>query len=187
MDAELNLSDQRLQEMAGEIARDIYDLDTILKRFNVPPAAFDRLKTSRRFLAMLGEAMITWDSSTNIATRIRIKSEAMLEQMLADGYAYYKDARYPLGDKVKLLQTVAKLAGAGEMNPGVNIGADAGRPSDRVQITINLHPHALDGSDARAVVIDQPKLVLPPSDAIEEPPELGPPATLPLNHPFKLG
>jgi len=175
---DVNLSDAVLQELASEIARGIYTLDALLERFRIPPAIFEqRIKPSRRFLAMLGEAAITWDSTLNARTRIRAKSEVMFEQMMLKGYEYYQDASQPLAARVQLLQTIAKAAGIVGGDGNTVVGADVGRPSDRVSITINLSGHGTPGSDrGRTITIDQPSPVLPESDAVDGlgPLQLGP-------------
>lgn len=166
-DTDSNLSDPVLQELAGEIARGIYTLDVLLARFRISHDMFERrIKPSRRFLAMLGEAAITWDSTLNAKTRIKVKGEAMFEQMMLKSYEYYQDASNPLAARVQVLQTIAKVAGLLGERGGELIGADVGRPSDRVSITINLSSRDSTPGGA-ALVIDQPAPALPESDPLE--------------------
>jgi len=165
-DIDRDLGDGILMELAGEIARGIYTLDVLLARFRIAPETFERrIKGNRRFLAMLGEAAITWDSTLNAKTRIKVKGEAMFEKMMLRSYEYYQDASQPLAARVQVLQTVAKVAGLLGERGGEVVGADAGRPSDRVNITINLSTRAGTPGSA-ALVIDQPSPVLPQNDPI---------------------
>src|SRR4029079_17957227 len=85
------VDDAILQEIAAELAREIYPLADILQRFNVPPPIFERVRRSHHFQRMHAEALITWQSSTNARERTRLKSEVMVEKMLEPAWRAFQD------------------------------------------------------------------------------------------------
>jgi hypothetical protein len=163
------IPDASLMALAQEIARGIYEVPDILVRFGINERFFDsQIKTNRRFMAFLGEAMITWNSSLNAAERNVVKAETMTEMMIEKAWEYYQDKSEPLAARAALLQTVSRIAGLYEgPRREAAVGEAVGRPGDRVNITINLHPHSRVGG-ASATIIDHATPVLPPSDPIDD-------------------
>lgn len=188
------IDDAILQEVAAELAREIYPLAEVLQRFNIPGDVFDRIKRTHHFQRMHAEALITWQSSTNTRERTRLKSEVMIEKMLEPSWRAFQDVTQPLAARVSMMQTVAKLAGLLDAKGDAPV-ATAVAPGDRVSITINLSQPPARYAPAGGMVIDaqvngaavvppvvpgfatvytptfkidKPQLDLPPSDPIEE-------------------
>lgn len=161
------VDDGVMQQIAAELARDIFPLPDILKRFAVKHDTFERIKTTRAFQIYLAEAKITWESSLNSRERTKVKAEAMVETMLEPAFRAYADQSQPLAARVALLQTVAKLAGMLDQPKDGLGGAAVARPGDRVTININLGP-GRNGDQAKVITIDQPQLDLPASDPVDE-------------------
>lgn len=164
------VDDTVLQEVAAELARDIYPIDEILQRFKIPPATFMKVKKTPHFQRMHAEALIVWQSSTNARERTKLKSEVMLEKMLEPGWRAFNDASQPLAAKVQFMQTVAKVAGMLDTAKQEGGGATVA-PGDRVNITINLtQPPARYMNDitSKVITIEKQAQSLPPSDPIEE-------------------
>lgn len=165
------VDDVVLQEIAAELAREIYPLPDILARFGLPYETFEKVKKTHHFQRMHAEALITWQSSLNARERTKLKSEVMLEKMLEPGWHAFRDPQQPLAAKVAFMTTVAKIAGMLDRTPAE--GGTAVAPGDRVSITINLSqppPRYANGEHARTIVIDKQSLALPPSDPVEEAP-----------------
>jgi hypothetical protein len=164
------IDDAVLQEVAAELAREIYPLDDILQRFKVAPDVFDRIRRTHHFQRMHAEALITWQSSTNARERTRLKSEVMVEKMLEPGWRAFQDPGQPLAARVQMMQTVAKLAGLLDTKGEAPAAAIA--PGDKVSITINLSqppPHYAQGghNTSPVITIEKDQLDLPASDPVE--------------------
>lgn len=123
-------------KVAREIAADIREIPDILKLHGISEAEWDTIKEHPRFLKLLRDAVIEWQSVGNTADRVRVKSLAFTEEALPELYARLHDPKEPLSAKVELLKTVAKIGGVGEK------AADAGG-GQRMVVTINL------GSDSQ--------------------------------------
>lgn len=163
------VDDVVLQEVAAELAREIYPLPDILARFNMKAETFERVKKTHHFQRMHAEALITWQASTNARERAKLKSEVMLEKMLEPGWRAFNDPGQPLAAKVQFMQTVAKVAGM--LDRPVSEGGAAVAPGDKVSITINLSQppqRYAAGDGARIITIEKQALGLPASDPIEE-------------------
>jgi hypothetical protein len=123
--------DQLFLQLAREIAMEIQPLDQILKNNNVTPAVWERIRTNTRFNQLLASNVEAWGSSLNTAERVRVKSLAMIEEVLPEFYVRMTDQKENLNHKVEALKTVAKFAGVGEK-------AGDGTPGERFTVTINL-------------------------------------------------
>lgn len=124
-------NDQLMLQLAREIAMDIQPLDTILKTHSVTPDQWARIRTNPRFNQLLTSNMEAWGSSLNTAERVRVKSLAIVEEILPEFYARMSDSRENLNHKVEALKTVARFAGVGEK-------ASDGAAGERFSVTINL-------------------------------------------------
>lgn len=123
-------------KVAREIAADVREIPDILKLHGVSDAEWEKLKDSPRFLTLLRNEVIEWQSVANTADRVRIKSLAFTEEALPELYARLHDPKEPLSAKVELLKTVARIGGVGEK-------AAEGGGGQRMVVTINL------GSDSQ--------------------------------------
>jgi hypothetical protein len=117
--------------LAREIAMDIHPLEDILKRHEVTEGAWEDIQQNPGFKSYLRNAVEEWQSATNTAERVKLKSLAFVEESLPEFYARAHDPKEPLAAKTEVLKTIAKFAGVG----GSVDGAVAG---ERMVVTINL-------------------------------------------------
>lgn len=123
--------DQLFLRLAREIAMDIQPLDAILQTCSVSAAQWERIKTNPRFTMLLVSNQETWASSLNTAERVRVKSLAMVEEVLPEFYQRMNDRKEALSGRVEVLKTIAKFAGVGEKSGEAALG-------ERFTVTINL-------------------------------------------------
>jgi hypothetical protein len=92
---------------------------------------WDEINKSSAFQSLLRSEVEAWNSATNTAERVKIKSLAFVEEALPEFFARAHDPKEPLNSKVEVLKTVSKFAGVG----GSLDGAIAG---EKLMVTINL-------------------------------------------------
>lgn len=125
-------NDVLLLKLSREIAMDIRPLPDILASHGVTVERWSEIQSIPRFQAYLRQAMEEWASAANTAERVRLKSLAIVEEVLPEFYARMHDARETLTAKTEVLKSIAKFG-----NVGVGPGTDADL-GNRMTVTINL-------------------------------------------------
>lgn len=140
------LSDPEISRLAREMARDIKELDVILKQFNLTADQFDKIAESKFFQVRLAEEIQLWTASDplSIAKRIETKAATLVEDCLLEVYALIHDRDQPMNAKVEALKWAARMAGMGEAK---TTGSDGGG----VKITINVAGRALEFDKEKAL------------------------------------
>lgn len=124
-------SDVTMLKLVREIAMDIQPIDDILKTHGIGSDEWEEIQENPHFTQYLRNAMEEWQSATNTAERVKLKSMAFVEEALPEFFARAHDPKEPLAAKTEVLKTIAKFAGVG----GTVDGAVAG---ERMVVTINL-------------------------------------------------
>lgn len=119
-------------KLARELAMDIRPLDDILRSHGVSSVEWDEIQASTAFQKLLTSEVEAWQSATNTAERVKVKSLAFVEEALPEFYARAHDQKEPLNSKVEVLKTVAKFAGIGGNN------FDSAVAGEKLMVTINL-------------------------------------------------
>lgn len=110
--ADLLADDARLSRLAMELARDIYPAKQIFALFKITEADFaEHISCSPVFMTYYAEAREVWNSSTNAAQRVALKSGILFEQWLETANTMLHDARAPAADRIKLATYLSRLAG----------------------------------------------------------------------------
>jgi hypothetical protein len=126
-----DLSPADMAKLAGEIARDIRDMDEILADYKLTVDQYNYLKYNPFFKRVLETALIEWNSSLSVHERIKIEAAAYLEQGMPKlGARMMKDSE-ELKDAVETGKLFAKIAGIGEVG-------DKGSPGEKFSIHIDL-------------------------------------------------
>jgi len=120
-----------LLKLAREVAMDIHPLEVILESHGVTLDRWEQISKLPAFENLLRSEVEAWNSATNTAERVKIKSLAFVEEALPEFFARAHDPKEPLNSKVEVLKTVSKFAGVG----GSVDGAIAG---EKLMVTINL-------------------------------------------------
>lgn len=119
-------------KLAREIAMDIRPLDDILSAHGIDQGRWETISAAPNFQNLLRSEVEAWNSATNAAERVRLKSLAFVEEALPEFYARAHDEREPLNSRVEILKTVAKFAGVGGTSmEGASLG-------EKLMVTINL-------------------------------------------------
>lgn len=118
-------------KLAREIAMDIRPLDDILVAHGVNTSDWENISKNPSFQGLLRSEIEAWQSATNTAERVKIKSLAFVEEALPEFYARAHDPKEPLSAKVEVLKTISKFAGVGQSIDGTNLG-------EKLTVTINL-------------------------------------------------
>jgi hypothetical protein len=100
-------------KLAREVAMDIRPLADILDAHGVNLDMWEQMNKSPAFQNLLRSEVEAWNSATNTAERVKIKSLAFVEEALPEFYARAHDPKEPLAAKTDILKTVAKFAGVG--------------------------------------------------------------------------
>lgn len=143
-------SDVMMLKLAREIAMDIQSLEDILKHHEVTDGQWGEIQQNPRFKEYLRGAVEEWQSATNTAERVKLKSMAFVEEALPEFFARAHDPKEPLAAKTEVLKTIAKFAGVGGSVEGalagekmivtINLGAD-----QQLRIERDVTPQVIDG------------------------------------------
>lgn len=128
---EPSFNDVTLLKLAREIAMDIRPVEDILATHGVKDSDWEEICKLPIFQDYLRGAVQEWQSATNTADRVRLKSLAFVEESLPEFFARAHDPKETLAAKTEVLKTVAKFAGVG----GNVEGAVSG---EKMIVTINL-------------------------------------------------
>lgn len=137
-------------KVAREIAMDIHAIEDILARHEVDEGRWEMFQSNPRFKDYLRGAVEEWQSASNTAERVKLKSMAFVEEALPEFFARAHDPNEPLSAKTEVLKTVAKFAGVGGTVDGsvqgekltvtINLGAD-----NQLRIQRDVTPQVIDG------------------------------------------
>ena len=128
---EPSFNDVILLKLAREVSMEMRDIADILKTHDVCSEDWEVIRQLPRFQDYLRQFIEEWQSATNTAERVKLKSMAFVEEALPEFYARAHDPQESLNAKVEVLKTVARFAGVG----GSVDGSIAG---ERLSVTINL-------------------------------------------------
>jgi len=123
--------------LAREIAQDIFPVDQVVALHRLDDEEWAKIQAHPRFIAMLGQMQVEWNSAANTRERIRIKAQTGLESQLEVFINDINDASIPLSQRVEAGKFLARL---GELD---NVGANnMGGGDGRVVINIVTSPSA---------------------------------------------
>lgn len=124
--------DLTMQKLAREIAADILPLERILEVHGVTSQQWETIRHNPHFNRLLASEIEAWHSASNTAERVKVKTQAMIEEWLPEAFARLNAPSENLNHKVELAKLIRDLAGMG----GRNVDATGG--GERVSISINL-------------------------------------------------
>lgn len=130
--ADMSFDDVAMIKLAREVAMDILPFEEVLATHGLTQERWDELNNHPAFQSLLKSAIEEWQSATNTAERVKIKSLAFIEESLPEFYARAHDPKEPLSAKTEVLKTIAKFAGVGNTN------FDGSVNGERMTVTINL-------------------------------------------------
>jgi hypothetical protein len=111
------LDEDRLRQLAVELARDIHEPNAILKHLGLSEDDYNVIKDTRAFKNMYNLALGEWNAASNTPKRVKLKAAAMTEEVLPMFYADIAERKESLTARVSLLQTLSKIGGLGNPEP----------------------------------------------------------------------
>ena len=126
------INELTLLKLAREIAMDILPMENILNTHQIDSYQWDNIQNSPRFQELLRSETEAWNSATNTAERVRLKSLSFVEEALPEFFSRAHDSRETLTAKNEVLKTVARFAGIGAS------GMDSAILGEKFFVTINL-------------------------------------------------
>lgn len=117
-----------------DLAQNLYDEDTVLKKHGVSPEQYARLKNNEFFKRALEATALEWNAPQNTKRRLALESAIAIEDSLPDVVARMRVKNEPLTGVVALLKVlgeIAGVAGQGQAQQPQAVG-------EKFKITINL-------------------------------------------------
>jgi hypothetical protein len=111
------LDEDRLRQLAVELARDIHEPKAILQHLGLSEDDYNVIKDTRAFKNMYNLALGEWNAASNTPKRVKLKAAAMTEEILPLFYADITERKESLNARVGLLQTLSKIGGLGNPEP----------------------------------------------------------------------
>lgn len=111
------LDEERLRQLAVELARDIHEPNIILNNLGLSEDDYQAIKDTRAFKAMYNAALAEWNAAGNTFKRAKLKAAAITEEILPTFYQDIQERKETLNARVGLLQTLAKIGGLGNPEP----------------------------------------------------------------------
>jgi hypothetical protein len=143
-------NDVILLKLAREMAMGIRPVEAILETHRISKSEWTRISNLQLFQDYLTQFVAEWESATNTAERVKLKSLAFVEESLPEFYARAHDSRESLAAKTEILKAVARFAGVGgtadvagvgeKFSVTINIGAD-----QQVRIEKSVQPPMIEG------------------------------------------
>jgi hypothetical protein len=131
--------------LAREIAQDIFPLEQVIRLHNLSDEEWLRISIHPKFVAILNDMQREWNSASNTAERIKVKSQAGLESQLEILIADCGDPSIPLSQRTEAYRMLARLGdldGQGKVQVG-----------EKFSITLNI------GTVVKAVDVKEPKVI----------------------------
>jgi hypothetical protein len=137
--------EQRLRELANGIAKDIEDMEVLLKRGGFTQEDYELLCETRAFRQMLEEACGEWQGANNTPKRVKLKAATNIELALPSFYNAMVNPNEPLSSRVKTFEVMARIGGLGNPEPALVGGGNA------FNLTIQLTGAGEAGKGARGI------------------------------------
>ena len=122
----------RMRGIALEIAKGIFDIQEILKVWEISLEQYDAITRHPAFDGMLREAKIEWESADNTVKRTQLKAAVMLEHALPELNARLHDRAEGLNAKVELAKFLGRVGGVDSNKQAIGGGGET------FKIEINL-------------------------------------------------
>jgi hypothetical protein len=133
--------------LAREIAQDIFSVDQVIALHRLSDEEWLRIQAHPRFVAMLQQMQIEWNSAANTRERVRVKAQTGLESQLEVFINEINNPQIPLTQRVDAGRFLARLGELDGQTSSSNALAGSG-------ITINI----VTGSNAEPLTIEAKKL-----------------------------
>jgi hypothetical protein len=120
--------------LAREIAMDHFELEEILKRYQITPQQWEHISKDRYFVSVLQSEIVSWNETNNTHERAKLKAAAVVEEWLPEAHHMLHARGESLAAKVGLATLLSKIAGMG----ATAMNVEGGGGGERFVININL-------------------------------------------------
>lgn len=124
--------EQDIYELAIDIARQIFPIPNLLLKYKITEAELTELHKNPVFTEIIKQATTEWNAAGNTHKRTKLKAAILVESTLGTLYDSMTNRSESLSDRVKALDTVARIA-------GLNSNEGSGGPiGSTFKLSINL-------------------------------------------------
>jgi hypothetical protein len=132
----MSVTETKIRHLVNEIAKDIVEVDELLKQLNITREDYLRISGTRTFREALSVAEREWKSADNTPKRVKHKAAAIVEELILNVFFTARDSTTePLSAKVKALEAIAKIGGLGALEPSQ--AAQSGLSGNTFNLSIN--------------------------------------------------
>ena len=131
--------------LAREIAQDIFPLEQVIRLHNLSDEEWLRISAHPKFVSILNDMQREWNSASNTAERIKVKSQAGLETQLEILIADCGDPSIPLSQRTEAYRMLARL---GDLD-----GQGKAAIGEKFSITLNI------GAATVKTEVKEPKVI----------------------------
>lgn len=146
-----------MHTLAQEIARGYLEHEQILKNLGLSDDDYDAIERTGIFKRLLAQATAEWNSATNTAKRIKLKSQWAIEETIPTMVAFMTDPKEPLSARVETFKTIARIGQLGNPEPPA-----AGEGGSGFHIEINI------GQGVAPITIDSAPLAVLEDGELQE-------------------
>ena len=125
--------EQDIYELAIDIARQIFPIPLLLIKYNITEKELEELYNTSVFKEIIKQATGEWNAASSTHKRTKLKAAVIVEQTLPTLLESMVNTRESLAERVRALDTVAKIAG---LNSGEGSGGPVG---STFKLSINLN------------------------------------------------
>lgn len=118
------MTEAKLVSLAREIAIGILPLPTILDGLKLSLADLETVSRYPRFQQLVESMAAEWGSTLNTPERVKVKSQALIEDTLPELYTLIHEKKESMAAKVEALKLLRVLGGMGERDPGSGIAPE---------------------------------------------------------------
>jgi len=112
------MDEPKLVSLAREIAMNILPLPHVLSKLGLTHLDLELVKTHPRFIHLLEQMSAEWGSTLNTSERVKVKSQALIEDSLPEVYHLLHDRKESFAAKVEALKMLRQLGGLADRDVG---------------------------------------------------------------------
>jgi len=120
------MEEHKVRYLVTELAKDIIELDDILKFLDITKEDYLKISQTRSFKEALTVANTEWQGATNTHKRVKLKAAAITEEFMLKLFFLARDSvDEPLSSKTKAFEAISRIAGLGALEPPVSVAGGA--------------------------------------------------------------
>jgi hypothetical protein len=151
--------EQDIYELAIDIARQIWPIPQLLLKYKINEHELEELNENPVFKEIVKNTKAEWEAAGNTHKRTKLKAAVLVEATLESLYDSMTNTNGDLGERIKGLDTIAKIA-------GLNSSDGAGGPvGSTFKLSINFAPEIAAGMETGGVILEMGPTVQEPEES----------------------